>query len=339
MRKFKQLTYPDRIKIESLYNYHVPIKEISEILNIHKSTLYREIKKGLYSRLSTEYKLYNTYSADIAQKRADFNRTSKGAALKIGCRRDISDFIEKKLKEKYSPEVISRLVLVKFNFYLSKGTIYNYVDKGMFLTVTNKDLLYKKPKKQKYERIRYNRDNLNKRSIELRPFDFYCRDNFGHWELDTVIGNSKGKNQVLLVLTERKTRFEIVKKIKGKQQIYVKSALDDLEKSYKNNFSKIFKSITCDNGVEFNQDIIERSFYKGFRTVCYFCHPYSSWERGSNENANRFIRRFIPKGVNINNFSDDYISKIQDFINNYPRKMFGFSTSAQLFVAELMKIA
>lgn len=339
MSKFKQLTYSDRIKIESLYNYHIPVKVISEILNVHVSTLYREIKKGLYSRLASDYKMYKSYSADIAQKRADFNKTSKGASLKIGCRRDISDFIELKIKEKFSPEVISYLVLREFNFYISKGTIYNYIDKGFFLTVTNKDLLYKKPKKQKYERIRFNRDNLNKRSIESRPFDFNCRDSFGHWELDTVVGKSKGQNQVLLVLTERQTRYEIVKKIKGKQQIYVKSALDDLEKSYKNNFSKIFKSITCDNGVEFNQDMIERSFFKGFRTVCYFCHPYSSWERGSNENANRFIRRFIPKGVNINDFSDDYITKIQDFINNYPRKMFGFSTSAQLFAAELMKIS
>lgn len=151
--------------------------------------------------------------------------------------------------------------------------------------------------------------------------------------MDTVIGKAKGKGKVLLVLTERLTRFEIILKIDGKTEKAVIKGLNKLERRYKKGFRNIFKSITVDNGGEFMDDIgMEKScLSKTKRTLIYYCHPYLSWERGSNENANSIIRRFIPKGSIIDNYSDSQIDFIQNWINNYPRKILGFHNSLELF--------
>ena len=148
--------------------------------------------------------------------------------------------------------------------------------------------------------------------------------------MDTVIGK-RDKSSCLLVFTERKTREEIILKIKDKTQYSVRRALNNLEKSV-HNFKDVFKTITVDNGSEFlNQRAIEKSCKsKTNRTQVFYCHPYSSWERGSNENSNKLIRRFIPKGTPIEYFSDEYIQKIQFWINHLPRKILGYKTSAQL---------
>lgn len=105
-------------------------------------------------------------------------------------------------------------------------------------------------------------------------------------------------------------------------------------------FSKVFKSITVDNGSEFKDFIgIEQSiFLSEKRTYLFYCHPYSSWERGSNENNNKLIRRHIPKGTNLDNISNTEIKNIEKWINNYPRKLFGYNTSAELFAEEIEKI-
>ena len=179
-------------------------------------------------------------------------------------------------------------------------------------------------------RIAYN--NTRGRSIEERPFELTERI-YGNWEMDTVVGK-QGSKAALLVLTERVSRFEIIIKlkdrtqksvIKDRTQKSVISALDKLEKEYKDKFSLIFKSITVDNGVEFlDMAGLEKSVYnkQSKRTTIYYAHPYCSWERGSNENNNKLIRKFIKKKTDIKNFSSSYIKKIQDWINNYPRKLF-----------------
>ena len=149
--------------------------------------------------------------------------------------------------------------------------------------------------------------------------------------MDLVVGSG---HSCLQVLTERKTRKELIFKIPNKAQENIKRILDMLEKKFKDSFKNIFKSITSDNGVEFlDQKGIENScLVKGQkRTICYYAHPYSSWERGSNENANRLIRRFIPKGSNIDKYSDKEIKEIEDWINNYPRKIFSYRTANQMY--------
>lgn len=158
------------------------------------------------------------------------------------------------------------------------------------------------------------------------------RTHFGHWEMDTVIGQARGENNVLLVLTERKTRFELVIKIKRKQSRYVVKALQTLRRKYSKSFKHVFKSITVDNGTEFSD-------YDGMRkyTNIYYCHPFASSERGSNENANAIIRRHIPKGIDMNKVTHKRVKQVQDWMNNYPRKILG-TTANIAFQNELATI-
>ena len=152
--------------------------------------------------------------------------------------------------------------------------------------------------------------------------------------MDTVYGSSL---TCLLVFTERMTRQELIIKMKDRTNESVCKALNKLERRYGVvNFRNIFKTITCDNGVEFsNPDLLETSYCSHQkRTNIYYCHPYSSCERGSNENANKLIRRFIPKGSDISAYSNDFIKYIQNWINEYPRKIFQ-NRSTNMLLKEL----
>lgn len=146
-----------------------------------------------------------------------------------------------------------------------------------------------------------------------------------------VIGK-KQRSSVLLTFTERKTREEIIIKLPSKESENVSKALDILENRYKDKFYTKFKSITFDNGAEFrNWQSLEKSCKKDYkRTIIYYAHPYRSGERGSNENNNKLIRRFLPKGTNFDNISDEYIKYIQEWINNYPRLIFNYKTSKMM---------
>lgn len=156
---------------------------------------------------------------------------------------------------------------------------------------------------------------------------------FGHWEMDTVYSTKKG-SKALLVLTERLTRKEIIEKMPNRTAESTIKALDRIERRYGARFRKIFQTITVDNGGEFSDvESLERSaIRKGKRTQFYYCHPYSSYERGSNENLNRMIRRRHPKGTDFAKVSVAQIKKTEHWINNYPRAILGWKTSEMLFV-------
>ena len=148
--------------------------------------------------------------------------------------------------------------------------------------------------------------------------------------MDCVVGKREGGGTVLLVLSERSRREEIIIKMPAKTQESVISSLDMIERKYGKTFKEKFKTITVDNGCEFlDYKGIERSVKnKGNkRTDLYYAHPYSSWERGTNENINKLIRRFIPKGTDIGKISKVRIKYIENWINNYPRKIFGYKSS------------
>ena len=232
-------------------------------------------------------------------------------------------------KEKLSPYSTAERIKQsgKFNKTLHWKTIYNYLDKDIFLNISNKDLWEKsRRKKRKYRKTRIAYNNIKGTSITERPKEAENRQVAGHWEMDTV-ESGKGAKAALLVLTERASRTEEIYKLKGKTQQEVKKALDKVERRLgAKAFRKRYKTITCDNGSEFlAMDELEKSIInkKKKRTKVYYCHPYSAFERGSNENANKMIRRFIPKGANIDDYSEDEIQKIQDYINNCPRRILG----------------
>ena len=132
------------------------------------------------------------------------------------------------------------------------------------------------------------------------------------------------------MLTERTTREELLFKIKAKMQDNVIEAINKLERRYKGSFSEKFKTITMVNGGEFlDIERLETSSLSPSRqrTTAYYAHPYSAWERGSNENANKLIRRFIPKGADIGKYTNADIKRIEHWMNNYPRKMFGYKSA------------
>ena len=206
------------------------------------------------------------------------------------------------------------------------------IDAGIFLNLTNKDLPVKKDgEKRKYRQVRkVALNNTKGRSIEERPPEIENREEYGHWEMDCVIGSGKA---CLLVLTERKSRQELLFKLAAKTQKYVIDTIDQLERKYKTAFNHKFKSFTMDNGGEFlDMASLERSCIKPNkkRTTCYYAHPYSAYERGSNENQNKLIRRFVPKNSNIDKLTKRDIRRIENWMNNYPRRIFAYKSANQI---------
>ena len=205
-------------------------------------------------------------------------------------------------------------------------TLYNYVDAGL-LTIANIDLPLKVKRTTKVVRIRHHKKNLGT-SIEERPTHINDRSEFGHGEIDTVIGKKDKSESVLLTMTERMTRKEIIRKIPSKTVEAVQAALLNLANEAGECFSKVFKSITAENGSEFTGI---SSLEEKTTTKIYFAHPYASCERGTNERHNGLIRRFIPKGCRISQYSIEAISRVQSWCNTLPRKILNYLTPDEAF--------
>jgi len=327
-RTFKHLTLQDRKFIEKMRKQGVAVAVIADTLGVSRSTIYRELKKGMYihtATISSIYRNVKSYSYDIGQSTYDKNRKNCHRQHKLKDK-DLHN-IEKLLLNKYSPEMAIKACEID----VSIKTIYNYIDNSMFKSYRNINLIHgKRPhKKQQNRTHKHNYSKLN--SIDNRPTEILSRDIFGHWEMDTVIGN-KSKDNCLLVLSERKTRKQIVAKMEDKTTKSVVRQLRALQRFYGANYSKIFKSITIDNGAEF-ADL--QGMKRFSSTKFYYCHPYSSWERGTNENRNKLIRRFIPKKTAIKKYSTDYIKSVENFINNYPMRIHNYQNPNTLFNLEL----
>lgn len=335
-RKGKHITYEERIKIEALSKAGLKSEEIAKYIGCSGRTIRRELKKGQIELLNSDLTTRAEYSADIGQQKYDYAGTAKGAVLKIGNDYKLVEYIENLIiEEKMSPYAAAEELKKndEFEVKISYKTIYNYIDEDLFPNLTNKDLPVKKEgKKRGHNKVRPAINNTKGRSIIERDEAIETREEYGHWEMDTVVGKS-GTKEVLLVLTERKTREEIIRKIKSKSQCCVVRELDKLERKLgSKKFREKFKTITCDNGCE-NLDFegIERSVLtRKKRTMVFYAHPYSAWERGSNENANKLIRRFIPKGTDIGKISHERVKMIEYWINNYPRRILGGLSSNAL---------
>ena len=335
-RKGKHLEYSERQSIERWYNRDKRTKvEISRLLDRTEKTIRNEIKRGLVKNLTTELIEIWVYSAEVAQKRYEYYLKAKGPKLKIGNDYELKEYVEKSIKEdRKSPEVIAKEIKIKnFKTQMCARTIRNNIYAGDIYDIKSKDMIYKKEYKEKNKNKKIFEKVPAEKSIDYRPKEANTREEYGHWEGDLVIG-SKNKGAALFTLTERKTREEIIVKIPGKKAEYVVEALDFIERKYKKEFYNKFKTITFDNGGEFRKwKQLEKSYdkrRKKTRTEVYYAHPYRSGERGSNENANRLIRRFIPKGIDITPIAEEYIQKIENWINNYPRAMFNYKSTNEI---------
>jgi len=337
-RKNKHLNYRERYTIEILLKEKMAVSEISKRLGRHKRTIEREIAKGTVWLLNSDLSYRQEYCADTGQMVYDRNSRNKGPGLKIGKDHKLAKYIEQKIvKEKYSPDAVIGQIKVKsieFETSICTKTLYNYIDQEVFANITNKDLPVKRYKKKgSYRKVKIAHKNLKGSSIEERPAEVEKREEYGHWEMDCVVGNHGGSGAALLVLSERRSREEIIYKMDSKTQESVQKVLDALEKKYGKHFREKFKTITVDNGSEFlDFKGLERSVNnpREQRTKIYYAHPYSSWERGTNENSNKLIRRFIPKGTDIAKISKKTIKAIEEWMNNYPRRILGYKTPKEL---------
>ena len=186
----------------------------------------------------------------------------------------------------------------------------------------------------KIHRIRKNKKKLG-RSIEQRPQEVNKRDVFGHWECDLVLGHKTKDDEVLLTLSERMSREFLIIKIPDKTATSVMNAFKSLRKQYSEHWNDIFKTITTDNGSEF-ADLSQLEDIS--KSLVYYAHPYTSCDKGTVERHNGLIRRFIPKGDYIHNYSLQQIINIETWCNSLPRKILAYHTPDEIFERELDQI-
>ena len=338
-RTYTHLNWTKRIRLETLLKHGHTVKEIAAELGVHISTVYREIKRGAYDHLNSDYTTETRYSPELAEAHYQEGLSAKGAPIKIGKNFAAAEFIEQKIgTENYSPAGVCAELRKPENAHLGitfcRATIYKYVDDGVFLTLTNTSLPEKGNRKCGRKTITRKQSRAGAgTSIEERPSEINERREVGHWEMDTVVGKRRTKAR-LLVLSERVTRREIIIRIKDGRAETVVKALDRLERFYGKAFHTIFKTITVDNGTEFSDvDGLERSVrHKDKKRVkVYYCHAYCACERGTNENINRMIRRKFPKGTDFDKVTPAKVKEVEAWINNYPRGVLGYKSAMQVF--------
>ena len=333
-QKMKHLSEKERYKIEALFQQGLSASEIGSSLSPQRDrrTIERELERGMTLQRNSDLTEKRVYLADVGQRIHDEKAANKGRGLKIGHDHKLAEHIEKKIRdEKYSPDAVIGQIKaqgLQFDVILCTKTVYNMIDRGDFLTLTNKDLPVKKDGKRPYKRIRkVALNNKNGKSIEERPREVDERTEQGHWEIDLVVGK-QGTKPAILTLVERMTRKSLYILVKNKTQKEVVSAIKRLRKRIGGNFNEVFKTITADNGSEFlNSEAIKKA---AKCSEVYYAHPYSSWERGSNENGNRILRRFVPKGTDIGKLTREELQRIENWVNNYPRRIFGYKSANQM---------
>jgi IS30 family transposase len=342
-RKGKHLNRDERIQIEGLLKAKKRPAEMAALLGRDVRTIEREIQKGTVERIHTDWSRSAVYNADRGQDVHDLNATAKGPQLKLGAHYKAAEFIrDQVVEEKCSPEVVAhRMNVQDHGCTVCAKTIYSYIDQGLIAGVSNESLWEKRIRRKRHRRALVRKPKkcpARRKSIEQRPAEAEDRLVFGHWEIDLVVGGKGAAKPVLMTLTERKTRKLIIRKLPDRTQESVLNALGGLERSMgAGAFRALFKTITADNGSEFlDVEAMEQSaLSRKQRTRLFYAHAYASWERGSNENGNRMIRRFIAKGRDIATFSRERIRQIEEWINRYPRKILQFQSAEERYITEL----
>ncbi|KAA8713364.1 IS30 family transposase [Lactococcus garvieae subsp. garvieae] len=304
--KGKHLTASERQLIERWHNKDkLSNREIAYRLGKAPQTINNEVKRGTVQR-----KTKRKYSSKLAQATYKEQRVQSKRPTKLTA--EIDKTISQAVKAKISLEVIHQ----EIKSVVCLRTLYNWMTSGI-LSVAYHELLYPQYRKSKKQRVTQPKHKLGL-SIEERPKSINERSEYGHWEIDTVL-LTKEKGECLLTLTERKTRLEIIRLIPDKTTHSVNQALRQL------NFSAL--SVTSDNGKEFAKlsEVLE--------CPVYYCHAYVRHERGTNENHNRMIRRHLPKGTK--KTTKQFVAYIENWMNNYPRKMFNFKSPNQMLIESI----
>ena len=346
--QYHHLTKDDREKIQALIEQKDENGKrlfnnsyIARYIGVNRSTITRELRRTKSKINIRSGRIINRpYNADDAQNDYNFKRAMSKANYILDDFPKLREYIENKiLNDKWSPDVISGYInshkLYKQDGFtsISTTTIYRAIHYGL-LRVKKEDTrrMTKFEKSGKYSKKGELPKNKLSYSIELRPDDINNRQSFGNWELDTVISTNKGIHKCLMTLTERKTRFEIIGILEAKTKEEVIVKFKKIKEYFNKNIETIFNSITADNGGEFS-DFLEIIEITGAKF--YFCHPYASCEKGTNEKHNSIIRYFIPKSSLIENYTINEINDICHWMNNYPRKVLDYFTPQEVLEKEL----
>jgi IS30 family transposase len=312
MSHYKQLTCGQRYQIEGLLKAELSQTQIALIVGVHKSTISRELRRNKGQR---------GYRPRQAQIKCNERKQSKAVSRFV-----LSDWIliERLLEQQWSPEQISLWLKQEGHLEISHETIYQYI----ILDQTTGGELYKQLRERKKKRKRYGggkdrRGKIpNQVSIDERPAVAEQRDRPGaDWEGDLIIGSQH--KQAIVTMVDRCTRMTLMRKVAFKTAEAVTAAICEMMSSVK----ELFQTVTFDNGREFAWHEKIAAELDG---DVYFAHPYSSWERGTNENTNGLIRQYFPKDCDFSTITEERMQDVQDRLNNRPRKCLGIKTPNQL---------
>jgi len=320
MAKYNQIAVEERYHIHSYKKAGFCPAKIAQMLGRHKSSVYRELSRNTGER---------GYRPKQAHEKADKRRREACKAVKMTS--ELIKRVEVKIREDWSPEQISGWLLDKHGMLLSHERIYQHV----WLNKRTGGDLYSHLRRQgkKYQKRSNGKTSRgqikNRVSIDERPAIVDIKARVGDWEIDTVIG--KGHQGVLVTLVERKTLFTLAAQVNSKHAEPVTKATINLLMP----FHGRVHTITADNGKEFawHSKIAEQLDAK-----VYFAHPYSSWERGLNENTNGLLRQYFPKGTNLKYVNQKEVDNAVFKLNNRPRKTLGFKTPAEMFGRSLSRV-
>lgn len=341
-RTHKHLTDIQCGKLEQLAKVGSYTQEqMAAELGVNQSTVSRELKRGRTTQMASGRVFYEVYLADSGVRVYKENRKNSHAQ---NHEKYSAAFLEA-LPEVLTPKKGLRIHSVDTFVHTYKKehpeervpctkTLYRLIDAAV-LPIRNIDLPMKtrmRPRKKNVSGPKgHNAKHLG-RSIEERPQEVLSREEFGHWEVDLVLGKKTKNEPVIITMVERKTRYLLTKKVWGKSaEIIQKSVFALMEKQG----IEQFKSLTTDNGSEFSSlSLIEQSVSS---VQVFFTHAYASWEKGTNERHNRMLREFIPKGISLCPLSYSYLQKAADTLNRRPRKLMGYATPTECIVTELAK--
>lgn len=346
MSKFTHLDERERFAIALCIREQYGVRATARILGRAPSTVSREIKRGSVFNLAEGT---SNYDVDFAQSEAMRCSLEHGAPLKLSGDEQGVNAIADNIKVRHmSPYAAIECAVQEGQLKerICVNTVYEYIRRGL-IPVDEKYLVYGFRRHEEKVEFACRKDMKGRPpelSISARPKEVLTRKEFGHWEGDLIVGARPSKAAVL-TLVERKTRKLLALKIPDRSQFSVQRGLDLYERLYGDMFDKVFKSITFDNGIEFNNpDIIRCSVFEEKRKRSktggrfehlYYAHPYCSSERGSNENANRMMRRRFPKSTVFDRVSEKEIVQQANWVNNYPRAIFNGRTANMLFSEEL----
>lgn len=318
---YQQLTYEQRCQISALKKRNCSQREIAETVGTSQPTVSRELARNTGKK---------GYRHKQAQEKSDRRRAEAVKPLKMTP--EMIGVIEAKLRIEWSPEQISGWLLEEREQLISHETIYLNI-------WANKQAggdLYKHLRRQgkKYDKRRNGKSTRgqirNRVSIDDRPRVVDDKSRIGDWEIDTMIG--KGHSGALVTIVERVTKFTVSAQVNSKSAVDVTRATIALLRPFKD----VVHTITADNGKEFayHEEISE-----ALSTEVYFAHPYSSWERGLNENTNGLLRQYFPKKTDLKTVTNKEVGRAISRLNSRPRKDLEFKTPDQLMSAHRAALA